>query len=140
MTRFMTARRRKTLASVQVVQLDIRERLDIDPVRTSELFSNFGDQGAQGLIKDTLADLEQSVVRLRTAVAEADLKETSDIASEVGVVAASMGFWSCARIAGDLRECAQPGHTGPIPAIVERLARSLASAKTTDWRNPVQPS
>lgn len=139
MTRFMTARRRQTAASVQVIQINIRERLDIDPVRTSELFSGFGEKGARGLIADTLADLEQSVERLRTAVTHAQIGEVSEIASEIGVVAASMGFWSCARIAGDLRECARPGHTSHIPAIVERLTRSLTTAKTVDWRNPDQP-
>ena len=136
MTRFMTARRRQTSASVQVVQLDVRERLDIDPVRTSELFSSFGELGAQGLIADTLTDLERSVDRVRSAVDYAKIDSISEIAAEIGVVAASMGFWSCARIAGDLKECARPGHTNHIPAIVDRLARTLVTAKAVDWRNP----
>ena len=139
MTRFMTARRRQSAASVQIIQIDIRERLDIDPVRTSELFTNFGEQGARGLIADTLADLEQCVERLRSAVNHAQMGEVSEIAAEIGVVAASMGFWSCARIAGDLKECARPRHTSHIPAIVERLARSLTAAQSMDWRNPEQP-
>jgi len=135
MTRFMTARRRQAEESVQVVRINIRERLDIDPVRTSELFSSFGEHGARGLIADTLADLEQTVERLRIEINHAQTEK----ASEIGVVAASMGFWSCARIAGDLRECARPGHTSHIPAIVERLTRTLTAAKAVDWRNPDQP-
>jgi hypothetical protein len=138
MTRFMTARRRSPSASVQVVELQVRERLDIDLARTSELFSSFGEQGAQGLISDTLGDLEQSVRRLRSAVDHAQIDGIADIAAEIGVVAASMGFWSCARVAGDLKECAQPGNAHCIPAIVERLSRMLAAAQVMDWRNPVQ--
>ena len=139
MTHFMTARRRRSIPSVHVVQLKIQERLDIDPLRTAELFANFGEQGAQGLIEDTLADLEQSAELLRTAASGNQMKKVGEIAAELGVVAASMGFWSCARIAGDLRECAQSGHTRHIPAIVERLARTLVAAKSTDWRYP-EPS
>ena len=139
MTHFMTARRRRSNPTVDVVQLRIEERLDIDPLRTAELFASFGEQGAQGLIEDTLADLEQSVERLRTAATAKQIKKVGEIAAELGVVAASMGFWSCARIAGDLRECAQTGHTRHFPAIVERLTRTLVAAKSADWRNP-EPS
>ena len=140
MTLFMTARRRKPAASAPVVELRIRERLDIDPARTSELFSSFGEQGAQGLIADTLADLEQNVGRLRRAMDNKQIDRVADVASEIGVVAASMGFWSCARIARDLKECTRAGQTGHLPAIVERLSRALTEARVIDWRNPTQSS
>ena len=84
MTRFMTARRRQAAASVHVVRLKIREDLDIDPVRTSELFANFGDQGAQGLIEDTLADLERCLEQLRTSASCGNVKEVSDVDPTAG--------------------------------------------------------
>ena len=84
MTHFMRARRRQTDSPGQIVQIDIHERLEIDPVRASELFTNFGEQGARGLIEDTLADLQKSVERLKSALTQENLKEISDVSAEIG--------------------------------------------------------
>ena len=106
-----------------VVKLEMKEPVRVDPDRLVELCVSMGEIDAELLIACTMEDLARRMVDLEAAYLACDADELAAQAEILAHKARTIGMTTFSRVALDVAYCSLATEPVPLAATLDRLQR-----------------
>lgn len=117
----------------ELCELELRESVTVDPDRLVELCVSMGELKAEGMITTAVEELARGMVELDSAFLAQDLELMGKRTHVLAQTARHIGMVTFARVAEDVRYCAQVGQWVPLAATVMRLRRIADRSLNAVW-------
>lgn len=116
-----------------VVTLEMREPVRVDPDRLVELCVSLGEVRAEAVITTTMEELAKGIVEVEEAYLNQDLDCMSERADLLIETANQIGMTTFARVADDVAACGRNREGVPLAATLFRLRRIADRSLSAVW-------
>lgn len=106
-----------------VATLRLEEPVRFDPDRLETLCHELGEEGAEQVIAQALEQIAVRNVQISHAWRDEDLGEIARQCKGMARIAGKIGMTTLARVAHDVRHCAERGSLNALSATLHRLER-----------------
>ncbi|EPX77492.1 hypothetical protein [Litoreibacter arenae] len=117
----------------EIVKLEMREVVRVDPDRLVELCVSFGEGQAEALITTAMDELARGMVDVEDAYLAQNMDLLSSRAAALVRTSQHIGMTSFARVADDVMTCALLREGIPLAATLNRLRRIADRSLTAVW-------
>ncbi len=120
----------------QVTSLIQKERVWFDPDRLDDLFSQMGQHAAEDIVCRALEEVAARLGQIDKCYRAAEWDALSKSARGLGAIADQLGIALLARVARDVKTCAERGDPVATAATIARLMRVGERSLTDVWDMP----
>lgn len=116
-----------------VVKLEMREPVRVDPDRLVELCVSLGESHAEVMITTTMADLAKGMIEVEDAYLAQDMGRLVHWADDLVGTARKIGMTTFSRVADDVATCGRECEGVPLAATLNRLRRIADRSLSAVW-------
>lgn len=117
----------------EVIKLEMREPVRVDPDRLVELCVSLGEMDAELMIASTMEDLARRMIDLEAAYLSCDVDRLVTEAETLASTARKIGMTTFARVALDVANCGLSTESVPLAATLNRLQRIASKSLSAVW-------
>ncbi|WP_298259205.1 hypothetical protein [uncultured Litoreibacter sp.] len=118
---------------LDVVKLEMREPVRVDPDRLVELCVSLGEATAEAMITSTMEDLANGIVEVEDAYLRGEVELLAQKANLLVETANKIGMTTFARVAEDVASCGRNREGVPLAATLFRLRRIADRSLSAVW-------
>ena len=116
-----------------VVKLEMKEPVRVDPDRLVELCISMGEMRAEALITTAMEELARGMVEVENAYLAQNMDILTDGADKLVRTADRIGMTSFSRVADDVATCGRLREGIPLAATLNRLRRIADRSLSAVW-------
>ncbi|MEP3347046.1 MAG: hypothetical protein ABJN34_05885 [Litoreibacter sp.] len=116
-----------------ILELDLREPVRVDPDRLVELCVELGEMKAEQLITTTMEELANGMMELDRAFTAQDVERLIANADTLVSKAQKIGMTTFSRVADDVASCARASDSISLAATLNRLRRIADRSLSAVW-------